>query len=509
MDNFYEILNKRECSDIIMPSVYSYQGFRNENELFSAFDNIIKNNKRVLIHGDSDADGLMSLFIVREMFDRVGFSNYEVFNYVFKTHNIPDEAVSKAIQEHFDYIVILDSSTNDFSNINKLLLFGVKPIILDHHIPTLDYENYPNDCVIINSVLENRHRGVDFYQVSAGALCFSLCSRFLELRGLKWMDLSLYALVSLYSDSIDMSSNFNRGIYYLATSLSHAEIPRCISGFMRSYDVICRRFIEYTFAPKINAMFRAERFDLLNKYMNTRLAFPGSDRLVEDIESLHEFSRTLVARVSDSIDVENLQNIVIGSITPDLLPINTNKLYNYTGLVANSLSKEYGKPAVVLCDTGRGVKGSFRDLLSRNYLSKFKQFCDANGHGAAFGINIKYVELSDFLWYLHEKIDKRFFILGVDDVIEIEYNESLPDLKLLNDIALYNEFSGVVNPIVLLNKRNNLKSQYAYKRGSYNYKWGDLKVESSYVVPPGDLLQIKPIVTKRLKLVTYSRNIMI
>lgn len=511
MISFYEELKNRNLESLLEPVEYKYEGFYNDRLLFDALDDIKEHNKKVLIYGDPDVDGLSSLLIVREALERIGHKNFEVYDYDTREHSVNINAVTKAIYEKFDYMIIVDSSSNDVKNISMLIEFGVTPIIIDHHVTHYDdYKYYPSGCVIISSDIENRLRHERFYKVSAGAMCFSLFGKYLEDRKYPWKDLSAYGLISLYSDCIEMSPKFNRGIYYLATSLKTHELPRFITDFFFKTSVFSRRFIEFTLAPKINALFRSENFNILNAYFLRDLSYVERQKLLLVIDEVHSEARTLVSRVSDTIEKKNLNNIVIGNLSTSQFAINENKLYNYTGLVANNLSSEYGKPSVVLCETGTYIKGSFRDLFSRNYLPKFKQFCYAEGHGAAFGIKLQYNEVDNFLYCLEELVDKKFFILGVQEPIEVQCDTSYPDDKLLGDMALYNEFSGTEIPIALLTKKNDLISKTSYSKSSrYTYEWGSYRIDSSYVIPPGSMIKIKPTLTSSIKLITYTKNIML
>lgn len=510
---FYDKLDEFGLGDILSPAKYSYLGFTNDDLLFSALDDILVNNSKVLIHGDPDVDGLCSLLIVKETFERLGYLNFDVYPYESRSHSLNNGAVSKAIHEKYDYLIIVDSSSNDLDNINKLIYFGVTPIIIDHHNCNLDsYDEYPDGCIIISTYLENLIRSEQFYKLSAGALCFCLFSEYLKSKGLEWEDLSAFALCSLYGDCIEMTSYLNRSIYHLATSLPNHKLPRQIRDFFVFYKngVFNRRFIEYTLSPKINALFRSENFDLINTLMLTNTTKDFRDKLLLAVDEIHDKARTLISRVSDTIERKNLNNIVIGNLSTSEYAISENKIYNYTGLVANNLSTEYGKPSVVLCDTGSYVKGSFRDLLSRNYLPMFKQFCSAEGHGAAFGIKLDYKDVEDFLYSLENFIDKRFNSLGVKEPLIFNYDKSLPDVKLLSDMATYNEFSGNSYPIALITKKNDLRSKRSFAKNSrYIYEWGEYKVSSETIIPPGGLIKIKPIFTSKLKLVVFNKNVML
>ena len=510
MEVFREKLKEYDVEGILDHQEYQYPGFTGDERLFSALDDIITNNKKVYIHGDSDCDGVFAAKIVECFFKEFKHNNYEVHKYLERSHVLTEESITSAIQKKFDYMIILDSSVNDLAKMKILIKFGIIPIIIDHHVPEFSLTDYPEEAIVIDTVFENYIRKCDYFKLSGGALTFCLFGRYLEIKGKDFKFLAPYALVTLYSDCIDMTRDLNRSIYYLATEINRNNLPVYFQDFMEDYDVFCRRFIEFTLSPKINALFRAEELHLVNRYLFEDHSVFERKKLVTAIKTLHESSRQLVNIATDSIKRENLNNIVIANLNSTSYPIYENKLYNYTGVVANGLSTDYGKPCVVLCDTGTGIKASFRDLLSRNYLPKFKQFCRAAGHGPAFAINLNYTEYNQFMWYLREKIDKKFFILGVDDNINLESTSLSPDVELLENVALYNEFSGSEVPIALITKRNNLRLARSYNSFyKYRYKWGEFTVSSVSLVPPGMQMRIKPIRTKKLKLIVFNRSVML
>jgi single-stranded-DNA-specific exonuclease len=504
-NKFLEKLKELELSEVLEIPSFNYEGFTNDERLFNAISQIIDMNLRVLIHGDSDPDGAFGSKILIETFNRLGYTNYEFYEYKIRTHSITNEAVNYAIYGRYDYIFIIDSSTNDLPNINKLCNFGVNVVVLDHHFPNYTLEVYPENCILINTMMENIIRRKDMYTLSCGALVFVLCSKYLMDRNMPYKQLSAYALITLYSDSIDMTKDLNRSIYYMAMSLDKSELPREVNHYLKDYNTFSRRFIEFSFVPKINSLFRAEELELLNRYMFRKSNYEETRNILERINNIHEEKRSLISTVTDIVVRENLDNIVIANLGSCNVSISMNKLYNYTGLVANNLSQEYGKPCVVLCDTGKGIKGSFRDNMSRNYLKVFKQFCKSDGHPSAFGISLSYKDYHEFIYYLKEKIDKKFYILGVQEPIIIEHDESMPDISLVEHIATYNEFSGINAPIAIITKKNNLVCSKNYSKSyNYKYKWGTHSVESNSLLISGSRIKIKPVKSSSIRLIAMN-----
>lgn len=505
--DFYKYLEENNL-DVLNP-VKGYQNvnFINENILFNWLDDLFILNKRCLVFPDCDPDGLMCALEFKELAKNNNYSNYTIWTYKNRQHGIDYDFVMTAIEEKYDYVIIFDVGTNEMDVIKKLTKFGIRVIIIDHHISKYDYDAYPTGSILVNSALNNNYDADNYYRLSAGALTFCLFYKYSSLKNKYLNQLSSYALISLYSDCIDMSSELNRSIYYMATQLPQSMLPRFVKDFIGS-TVFKRRFIEFTLVPKINALFRAEELDILNEYFfNDKIDTFTYSGLIEKIIRIQEESRKLVDLVTDIIPRDVLDNFVIANLTQCNIPYKVHKLYNYTGVIANSLAQEYSKPCIVLCDDGNQIKGSFRDLLGRNYLSIFTQLCNCGGHPSAFGLHIPYMDVEYFVDMIKNVVDKKFYIYGLQDNLLLKAEGVVPSASLLADIATYNEFSGGDLPVALLYMRNLMKEVSSYQRGTYKYKWGTYDVESRYKLVLGADIKIKAVHTKKVKLVSYTRGL--
>lgn len=486
---------------------YTHPIFINEERLFEALDDIRENNRKVMIFEDCDPDGLLSGLQVRETLTRIGNTNHSIWHYKSKNHHIDEDCVYRCIEEKYDYLIIVDVGTNEVDKLKTLNTFGVKVIIIDHHVGKYDFNYYGKDTILINSKMNNNVDDRFLYVLSAGALTFTLMYKYGSLRGIDLKYLSVYALITLYSDSIDMAHDLNRSIYNMAINQPLSVLPYFVKDFMYTNSSFRRRFIEFSLVPKINALFRAEEFELINEYfLNSSLSSIGRNKILERVKDIYVEKRKMVNMVTDLVKREVLENFVIANLSSSGIETQQSKLYNYTGVIANNLSQEYGKPCIVLCDDGSQIKGSFRDILGRNYLDIFSQFCRCGGHPAAFGIHIGYMELERFINLIKFTIDKKFSIYGLQDNLIIEINDIVPPVPLLNKIAEYNEFAGGTLPVALVKKRNLMRELSSFKKDYYTYMWGDLKVDSSYKLVKGVYIKIKPVIGSGLKLITYTRG---
>ena len=501
---FYEYLKQNDLEDLLCKLDYDPPSFSNENKVFMYLYDIVKNKRRVLIEGDYDVDGLMCVLIMKEMFDILQVNTYDVFKYRLKTHSIDKYAMFQCIPGHYVYFIVTDTGSSELDIVQQICATGTRVIILDHHNTKLDYSDFPSNCAIVNTILENRILLYDKFALSAGALCFCVADKFCRT----YFDFSLlsqsaYALTSLYADCMDMSNRLNRTIYWLATGLKLNAVPSYIRHFMNDYVVFGRRYIEYWYAPRINSLFRSDNTELINTYFFDTDKSVVKSKCIETINKLYESERELVYKISDIVTVQELNNFVQADLesVDDFIPVKENHLYNYTGLIANKLADRYGKTAIVYCSTSEFYKGSVRDKYNRNYLSTFQQFCYAGGHNSAFGFRVNLFDLDKFL-----KVTQRIDLYYADKtslnlpIIE-QYDLAEPDTQLINDMAQFNDFSCSKVPSAYLRKQlvgvDKKFTSYGYK-----YLWGDFIIQSQNPLEYGSIILLKPTKKRTITLVT-------
>lgn len=549
---FYDILLEHNALEILDYVPYSRLTFKNTEKINDCFRDIIVNNRKVFIYGDYDIDGLCSAIICYEALIECGCdsSNVDIYNYKKRTHKLDKLAVMECIQRMPDYFIICDTGSSEIEKISTILKYGIKVIVMDHHNTIYSYEDYEEHFkkfqfkpVVINTTIENAlyreqsndkestvsekegtvsdktvsqtDKGAqlngnstqtnevnDKFKLSAGALVFCVMDSFAALMNVNIIKLSAYALISLYSDCMDMSNRINRSLYYLAETIAKDDLPPKIRIFMHEKSCFFSRFIQFKFAPVINASFRSEKFEYINTIFFDRNADAASiARNIEAMQIIYKNIREMVLAVSDAIEYKELNNFVFAdlrSVEPYIM-VDDNKLFNYTGLIANKLSEKCEKPAIIVCRMNKYYKGSFRDIKGKNYLQIFKQFSKAEGHNPAFGIKIPIFEFEYFLKTLRN-LDEKFAVEKVNNSpIIIDYNKLMPDLTLLNEISLYNEFAGQSLPEIYLKKVFTANISGGKTKYYFLYRWGDCIIQSNHGLSIGNTILLKPFRTSNVR----------
>lgn len=501
--DFYEEIASRGFTSFIRSIPYKAPTYHGWEKVKSFLLDLVYNKKTVYIEGDYDVDGLCCSLICQETMKNLGIE-HTVYKYHKRTHSMDSVAVHQCIQGHYDYFIVADTGSSDMGLLDMLTKYGVKVIVLDHHITDFMYDDFNENIAVINTEIENK-MGADF-QLSAGALCFTVMDLLYRALGLQTPpQLATYALVSLYADVICMKNELNRGIYSLATSIPEEQLPPYVTYFKGEYSRFNARYIGYWFSPRINACFRAEDFEPLNLLFFSEPDAVTRSKLLNRVEAIYTNSRDMVKAVSDALmsSCFQLDHFIFANLNSikQYYDIEDNKLYNYTGLIANNLAHAFSKTTIVICEQEGALKGSLRDFYGRDYLKLFKTICQAGGHGAAFGFHLNLLDFDSFVDDLGT-IDRYFSIEDIDNspiVIDIGDGEA-PDVAMLRDIATYNEFSSPGVPVCLIKKR--IIGDIRERKTPYNYKycWGDMELQSDNKIPFGSYIHAKPIWSWKLKL---------
>lgn len=498
--DFYQILANNNMQDLLQDVEYEAPSFENLGATLQILQEIVNNNASTFIICDYDVDGLMCNLVLYNGLRMCKCTNLHRFEYRSRTHALDPVAIQQCISGRYRYCIIADCGSSDLDLLNQLSSYGVKTILLDHHDCQSDYSDFKKikNLTVINTTLENQ-----VFELSAGALCYCVMCQLLQNNNIYEAGLSVYGLISLYADCMDMHDRLNRAIYYKAVKVPQVEIPNEVAIFMNQYQRISARFINFWFSPRINAMFRSNNLNVLNRLFLTESPLVMEvQSCLEEIEAKYTENRELVAKVADIIDVTELDNMIIADIgsVDKHISVKDNLLWNYTGLIANKLSERYSKMAFVYCYHNNEIKASVRDIFGRDFLSLFVRLCNAGGHKPAFGMTIKVFDLKQMLRKL-KQIDKKLTLENVsNEPIVIKYKFLAPDAALIEDIARVNEFAGTNVPVILLQKQ--LVGAIEERKTAYNYKykWGDFDIQSQHPISFGSWMFLKPIVSLHTKL---------
>ena len=339
----------------------------------------IKNNKKIFIYGDYDADGVMSVSILIKMFQYLNYPvSYHIPDRYHDGYGLTLKRSEEIVNNGYDLLITVDNGITAFEGVEYAKNHGLEVLIFDHHqpdtvLPKADYILHPTVS--------------EFGDVatSAGFVTFMFALNYL---GYFDQYLATLGAISLVSDMMPLVS-YNRNLLRLAISLYKKNSFYAID-LLKEKEPFNEISIGMKIAPKINAIGRLiDDEDYLSRTVEF---FTSEDKNIllnynEWINSVNDERKGITKEASeDSKDVDVSKAAIVTVI---------DQKEGIIGLIANGFVKKYCKPVVVfaLDQTGEYYKGSSRAPKGFNVVDAFNQMGDlleaCGGHAMAGGCTIK------------------------------------------------------------------------------------------------------------------------
>ncbi len=452
--------------------------------------------EHILIYSDFDADGLPGAAVIHDFFRKISYPHVSFFRpdrhvegfgihaHVldeFLVANTPDEVavaheaaseiasidIHAKTKKLATLLITIDCGIADVEPVAKMRkqFPNLDIIITDHHLPgpvlpsayaiinpKLEGCEYPEKmlcgaaviykvvCALITALQERAEKNPNDEKAVVVAKSFGAGYE-------KWL-LDLVGLATL-SDMVPLLGENRLLAYYGLIVMKKTRRP----GFLalaKTNNIDLRNLVEddivFTFSPRINVASRLAdakiAFDLL-----TTDNFDTAMSLAKELNNINQRRKTLVANISKqahkAIAARSLESgdkdrgvIVIGN--PDWKP-------PVLGLVAQTLTKAYGKPAYVWGKSDDGsFKGSVRsvagvDIVAIMHKAPDEVFINRGGHAQSGGFNVH----PDFIHELDGHLQKAYEELYGKKDTESEDQSSNVNLFEVDAVIPLSEVSAV------------------------------------------------------------------
>lgn len=342
----------------------------------------------VLVYGDPDIDGLVSMreflvFLEKELDD--DSIPYYVNNNRSHGFFIPAEKLK-------GYFVFCVDFAIERPKLEELVNEGVTIISVDHHDCEEDFIYAESDLaygVVINNQYPFENQDW-LFQSGMGVLyhCIADYEEQVNNNFHYRNDMTTMALVglTLLSDvrniEMPMAHQFLKCLYDHPRRGYIGYLIDSVIGKDYAFGVPCmdRNFVDYTFSPKVNALFRFNLQDLACDFIL------GYGYPLEDYQALQ---REFVERLEQTITLYEYPNITFIEI-PSTGLTSDEKTYvtNFVGLLASRYTTPHNVVIAYYSDEGKVGRASFRGSVQtidfRKSLNDFG--IDGRGHAAAYGI---------------------------------------------------------------------------------------------------------------------------
>ena len=343
-------------------------------------------NSKIGLLVDPDVDGYMGNGALYMYLKKLGMDNITVLVHKDRKHGLTKFIMEELQTIDLDFLILVDSGSNDYEQHKVLKERGIDILVLDHH----EAEKYSEDAIVINNQLSKKANR----SLSGAGVCFKFLQQLDKEYGIDEAT-EYYDMIatSLIGDCMQLNTLENR--YILKRGLANIKNGLLLFFLNKPYakDVI---EIEYNIDSHINAVTRYGDMDLKLRMF---LAIVGELDTNDFIKTMVEIKET---KREQSKDVEGIIDSLDIKGTEDYSPfcyciLEEGMKKGLSGLIASVTARSNKKPCLVLYKEDGLYKGSARTNTNkmnfRAYLEETGLFEYCLGHANAFGICITELNL--------------------------------------------------------------------------------------------------------------------
>ena len=443
--------------------------FTDIDKIVAKINAAVLSNKKILIYGDYDSDGVCATAILYLYFKSIN-ANVDVFipNRFENGYGISVDAIEEIVAEFApDLIITVDLGITAIEEVEILKQEGIDIIVTDHHLPLAEVPN----CLILDPKYKNDEYGFD-----------SLCGAGVAMKLVealagrdeanKYLDIAAVATVGDIVPLVDE----NRIIAKLGIEkINKGDCHKSLTFIKEKLEIakINSTDISFKIVPRFNA---CGRMDSALKVLEFLIEEDTKQLQIKfnEIESDNNLRLASIDKASKAIEKEikdyNANDpaiFVVGEFHEGVI-----------GILASRICHEYNRPTIVFTKTENGtLKGSGRSVdavdLHKIIASMTDMLENFGGHKMAVGVEIEPEVFEVFKSKVNLKIreqtsndvflinDKHYDIeISEDDISDYFYNQ----LSLLEPFGCENE-----KPVLAI-KQQSLNIQPISEKAFKHYK---------------------------------------
>jgi len=408
----------------------------------------VKNNERIIVYGDYDADGVTSTVVMLRALHEFGAQNVDFYipNRFTEGYG-PNERAFRTFKEAgYDLIITVDNGISGIHEAQVAKEIGIDLIITDHHEPG---DVIPEAIAVIHPKLKNS--AYPFKELAGVGVAFKVAQALLKRNP---VELLPFVAIGTIADLVPLEDEnrliAKRGIEQIRTTLEKGiRALAQVSGL--KLEEMDEESIGFSLAPRINAPGRLDSaMPVVELFMSTDdeeaefLATEISSYNVERQEIVNSMTEAAIQMVTEQQLKYDHPVIIVGhsSWNPGVI-----------GIVASRLVEKFYRPVFVFSyDEESGLaKGSARSIPGFNLYENLTQCKDIlphfGGHPMAAGMTLRISDIPKLQLTLNQLAKLQ---LKPEDFIPItELDVSIPlseiTVEAIEQVQLLAPF-GVRNP---------------------------------------------------------------
>jgi len=358
----------------------------------------IKTQKKIIIYGDYDVDGVMSTVILHKALSLLGANiNYALPSRFEDGFGLNKNLIKKFYDSGYQVILTCDNGIAAHEEIKQAKNLNMQVIIIDHHEPNTHDGKDILPCA--DAILDNKQKDCeyDFKLLCAAGMCYKLAEILLKdylKKDLVLNDLLVFAGIATMCDVVALQDE-NRIIAKNSIRLiNKKKFFNLGLKELLKINKICGREINsidigFIIGPCINACGRLKNANLAVELFLSQDQDQACE-LAQEIFNLNEERKNLTRLACEEV-FSNLCDYDFKN-KPVMIFYNKNISESIAGIIAGKIKEKFFHPVLFFTDGKDFIKGSGRSIENYNMFEELQACSDLfikfGGHPMAAGVSM-------------------------------------------------------------------------------------------------------------------------
>ena len=410
----------------------------------------LDNGEKITVFGDYDADGVTSTALLYSYLSSQGGNvDYYIPDRAGEGYGMNCGAIDTLAKRGTRLIVTVDTGISAIEEVNYARSLGVDVVVTDHHKVG---DTLPDAVAVVNP-----HRAdslCEFSEWAGVGVAFKLVSALDESEG--------YEILEKYADIIALGTvadivslvGENRiivrsGVAFINLAIANGTLRQGIRALLdesSSTGPMDASALAFRIAPRINAAGRMGSAEVALRLLLTADSAEAAE-IAHAISQANAQRQETEAQITESA-IEIIEKNPHIKYSRVIVVSGEGWHQGVIGIVASRLVEKYGKPCIVISESGDVAKGSGRSIDGFSLYDALTYCKDSlvqyGGHTLAAGLSVEGGRIDEF----REKINE--YALTLDRAvaqlrIDCKLNPASINLDMISSIELLEPF-GADNP---------------------------------------------------------------
>ncbi|GMM82044.1 single-stranded-DNA-specific exonuclease RecJ [Vibrio alginolyticus] len=420
--------------------LHSYQKLGGIEQAVDLLFQGIKEQKRIIVVGDFDADGATSSALSVLALRMLGSHNvdYLVPNRFEDGYGLSPEVVDQALELGAEMIMTVDNGVSSIEGVRYAKENGITVLVTDHHLPG---QVLPDVDAMVNPNLEScsfpskalAGVGVAFYLMMALCVHMRKHNWFAEqgMQEPKLMELIDLVALGTVADVVPLDENnrilVHQGLQRIRAGKARPGIQALIEVAKRDARRLVASDFGFALGPRINA---AGRLDDMSFGVELLMCnnMHAARRMASELDGLNQTRKEIEEGMKQEAMAfcERLQFGEGNELPYGLALFQRDWHQGVIGILASRIKEKFHRPVIAFADGGEGtIKGSCRSIPGL-HMRDALDFIDTQnpgliikfgGHAMAAGLTIKEQDFERFSRLFDEVVKKELDEAALKGVI--------------------------------------------------------------------------------------------